>query len=86
MTTEIKLYTSEGKPLTNLTSADDTICLPESICVNSDGAATALHADSGDVQYESLSALAEAYRIELDAVLAQFADSTGDNPDRVDVL
>lgn len=73
--TKINIYTADGKALTDITSADESISLPNAILVGQDGA-TACHADSGDVQYESLSALAEAYRIELDAVLAQFADST----------
>lgn len=58
-TTEIKLFTSDGKALTNLTSADETICLPDTICVNSDGTATSSHADSNDAEYESLSDLAK---------------------------
>ena len=70
MTTQsINLFTSEGKPLTTLTSRDESLCLPNAISVGNDGA-TAHHADSGDVEYESLDALCEAYGLCLPEVLA----------------
>lgn len=71
--TKINLYTADGKALTDITSADESISLPNAILVCQDGA-TACHADSGDVEYDSLGALAEAYRIDLDELLAQLED------------
>lgn len=70
---KINIYTPDGKAL--ITSADESISLPNAILVGQDGA-TACHADSGDVEYDSLGALAEAYRIDLDELLAQLEDST----------
>lgn len=74
-TTEIRLFNAEGKALTDIASADDSISLPNAIIVFQDGA-TACHADSGDVEYDSLGALAQAYRIDLDKLLEQLEDAT----------
>lgn len=67
----LKLYTSDGKELTDLQSADESISLPTEIRVGLGRFAVACHADSGDQWYPSLSALCDAYRLDLDVVQAQ---------------
>ena len=67
----LKLYTSDGKALTDLQSTDDSISLPHEIKVGLGGRAIACHADSGDQSYPSLSALCEAYQLDRAAVIAQ---------------
>lgn len=67
----LKLYTSDGRALTDLQSADDSISLPTEIKVGRSGRAHACHADRGDFFYPSLSALCEAYQLDRAAVIAQ---------------
>lgn len=38
--TKINLYTADGKALTDITSADESISLPNAILVSQDGATT----------------------------------------------
>ena len=69
----LKLYTSDGKALTDLQSADDTISLPPEIRWHTEatGVAVAGHADGGDLAYSSLEALCSDYRLDVDTVRAQ---------------
>lgn len=66
----IKLFSSDGRALTKITSDDYTISLPHEIQIADDGKATACHADSGDQHFADLDALCSAYRIDADAVRA----------------
>ena len=67
----LKLYTSDGKALTDLQSADDSISLPTEIQILRDGRAIACHADGDDLAYESLEALCSDYRLDVATVRAQ---------------
>lgn len=69
----LKLYTSDGKALTDLQSGDDSISLPTEIRWHTEatGVAVAGHADGGDLAYASLEALCSDYRLDVDAVRAQ---------------
>ncbi len=69
----LKLYTSDGKAVTDLQSADDTISLPTEIRWHTEatGVAVAGHADGGDLAYSSLEALCFDYRLDVDTVRAQ---------------
>lgn len=49
----------------HLATADSTIILPTAVHMLDDGRAIACHADSGDVEYPSLTALEAAYQIEV---------------------
>ena len=71
MTKTLKLFTSEGKALTNITSSDCTITLPTEIILDSEGTATACHADSGDQEFPSLHDLCTAYAINIESVMAE---------------
>lgn len=67
----LKLYTSDGKALTDLQSADDSISLPTEIQILRDGRAIACHADGGDLAYASLEALCSDYRLDVDTIREQ---------------
>jgi hypothetical protein len=69
----LKLYTSDGKAVTDLQSADDTISLPTEIRWHTEatGVAVAGHADGGDLAYSSLEALCSDCRLDVDTVRAQ---------------
>ena len=67
----LKLYTSDGKALTDLQSADESISLPTEIQILRDGRAVACHADRGDETYADLAALCSDYRLDVDTVRAQ---------------
>lgn len=68
--TTIKLFASDGRALTDITSDDDTVSLPHEIQIADDGKAAACHADSGDQHFDDLDALCAAYRIDPAAVRA----------------
>ena len=69
----LKLYTSDGRALTDLQSADESISLPTEIRWHTEatGVAVAGHADGGDLAYSSLEALCSDYRLDVDTVRAQ---------------
>lgn len=69
----LKLYTSDGKALTDLQSADESLSLPTEIHWHTEatGVAVACHADGGDLAYSSLEALCSDYRLDVDTVRAQ---------------
>ena len=68
----LNLFTSDGRALTDLVSSDDSILLPTAITAY-DCEAVAHHADSGDLQYDSLDDLCEAYGLDVDAVREELA-------------
>ena len=70
-TKTLKLFTSDGRALTNLVSEDDSILLPNEITVTDEGA-TAHHADQGDYEFESLEELCFEYGLDADLVKACF--------------
>ena len=65
----LKLFASDGSALTNLVSSDDSILLPTEVTVY-DCEVIAHHAESGDLQYDTLDDLCEAYGLDVDAVQA----------------
>jgi hypothetical protein len=65
----LKLFTADGRALTDLASEDDSILLPTAI-TEYDCESVAHHADSGDLQYDTLDDLCEAYGLDVDAVQA----------------
>lgn len=75
MAQTLKLFTSDGRALTSLVSSDDSILLPTAITVHKHGDAIAEHADSGDLEYESLNALCDAYGLDADHVAAALAEA-----------
>ena len=70
-TKTLKLFTSDGRALTNLFSSNDSILLPNEITVTDEGA-TAHHADQGDYEFESLDALCVEYGLNAEVVQACF--------------
>lgn len=70
----LRLFTPAGHALTELTSCDTSVSLPTEIRVDHDGKATALHADFGDVQYQSLENLCKAYGLNVSAVRTELND------------
>ena len=68
----LNLFTSDGRALTDLVSSDDSILLPTAITVFDDEA-VAHHAESGELQYDTLDDLCEAYGLDVDAVRAEMA-------------
>lgn len=68
-TKTLKLFTSDGRALTNLVSEDDSILLPNEITVTHEGA-TAHHGDQCDFEFESLEHLCFEYGLDADAVQA----------------
>ena len=68
-TKTLKLFTSDGRALTDLVSDDDSILLPNEITLTDKGA-TAHHADQGDFEFESLADLCFDYGLDADAVQA----------------
>lgn len=71
MTKTIKLFNSAGQPLTKITSSDETVTLPTEITLDSEGTATACHADSGDQEYVTLHDLCAAYAVSIESVMAE---------------
>lgn len=65
----LKLFTSDGRALTDLASSDDSILLPNEITVY-ECEVIAHHADSGDVSYDTLDDLCVEYGLDVDAVQA----------------
>ena len=67
----LKLFTSDGSALTDLVSSDESILLPTAI-TEYDCESVAHHADSGDLPYDTLDDLCEAYGLDVDAVQVAF--------------
>ena len=65
----LKLFAADGRALTDLASNDDSILLPNAITVY-ECESVAHHADSGDLRYDTLDDLCEAYGLDVDAVQA----------------
>ena len=65
----LKLFAADGRALTDLASNDDSILLPNAITVY-ECESVAHHADSGDLRYDTLDELCEAYGFDVDAVQA----------------
>ena len=72
-TKTLKLFTSDGRALTNLVSEDDSILLPNEITLTDKGGATAHHADQGDFEFESLEHLCFEYGLVYQDVLIELA-------------
>ena len=70
-TKTLKLFTSDGRALTNLVSEDDSILLPNEITLTKEGA-TAHHANQGDYEFESLDELCFEYGLDAEVVQACF--------------
>ena len=70
-TKTLKLFTSDGRALTDVVSYNDSILLPHEITVTDEGA-TAHHADQGDESFESLEELCFEYGLDADLVKACF--------------
>jgi hypothetical protein len=70
-TKTLKLFTSDGRALTDLVSYNDSILLPHEITVTHEGA-TAHRADQGDYEFESLEELCFEYGLDADLVKACF--------------
>ena len=68
-TKTLKLFTSDGRALTDVVSYNDSILLPHEITVTDEGA-TAHHANQGDYEFESLADLCFDYGLDADAVQA----------------
>ena len=72
-TKTLKLFTSDGRALTNLFSSNYSILLPNEIEITvTDEGATAHHADQGDYEFESLDALCVEYGLDAEVVQACF--------------
>lgn len=63
----LKLFTSDGRALTDLASSDDSILLPNEITVY-ECEVIAHHATSGDVSFDALDDLCVEYKLDVDAV------------------
>ena len=70
-TKTLKLFTSDGRALTDVVSYNDSILLPHEITVTDEGA-TAHHAHQGDYEFESLDALCVEYGLDAEVVQACF--------------
>lgn len=67
------------KTAPSLTSTDPTITMPDEIRLAGDvRGVLACHADSGDVVYDDLDALIEAYRLDSDAVWAAVVEAAAE--------
>lgn len=66
-TKTLKLFTPDGRALTDLASEDDSILLPTEIQVL-DSEVIACHADEGDYTFDSLEDLCAEYDLDLAAV------------------
>lgn len=64
----LKLFTSDGRALTKLASADDSILLPNEITVY-ECEVIAHHADSGDIAFDTLDEFCAEYGLDIAAVL-----------------
>jgi hypothetical protein len=64
----LKLFTSDGRALTDLVSSDDSILLPNEIRFCDCGKSQAIHADSGDFDFDTLDELCEEYGLDLEEV------------------
>jgi len=69
----LKLFTSDGRALTDLVSSDDSILLPNEITLY-ECEVVAHHADSGDVTFDTLDELCANYGLDLDEVRQLLAE------------
>jgi len=69
----LKLFTSDGRALTNLASEDDSILLPNEITLY-ECEVVAHHADSGDVTFDTLDELCANYGLDLEEVRQLLAE------------
>ena len=76
----LRLFTSDGRALTSIESADESISLPHEIHLRSDGLGTvkACHADAGDYVFASLAAFCHAYRLSRADILAALTTNRHD--------
>ena len=70
----LKLFTSDGRALTNLASEDDSILLPNEIRMCEGGECQASHADSGDYDFDTPDGLCANYGLDLDEVRQLLAE------------
>ena len=70
----LKLFTADGRALTDLASSDDSILLPNEIRLCECGECQASHSDSGDYDFGTLDDLCANYGLELEAVRQLLAD------------
>ena len=70
----LKLFTADGRALTDLASEDDSILLPNEIRMCECGECQASHSDSGDYDFDSLDDLCGEYGLDLEAVRQLLAD------------
>lgn len=68
----LRLFTSDGRALTDIESADSSILLPHEIHLRLDGLGTvkACHASYGDEVFPSLDNFCRAYRVDRRDVIA----------------
>lgn len=62
----LKLFTADGRALTNLASKDDSILLPNEIRMCECGECQASHSDSGDHDFDTLDDLCAEYGLDLE--------------------
>ena len=70
----LKLFTSDGRALTNLASSDASIVLPNEIRMCECGECQASHADSGDYDFDTLDDLCANYGLDLEEVRQLLAE------------
>lgn len=70
---KLKLFTSDGRALTDLVSSDDSILLPTEITVY-ECEVIAHHADSGDLAFDTLDEFCTEYGLDAAAVLEAVGD------------
>ena len=68
----LRLFTSDGRALTDIESADSSILLPHEIHLRPDGLGTVkvCHASYGDEVFASLDSFCRAYRVDRRDVIA----------------
>ena len=68
----LRLFTSDGRALTEIESADSSILLPHEIHLRSDGlgTVTACHASYGDEVFANLDNFCRAYRVDRHDIIA----------------
>lgn len=68
----LRLFTSDGRALTDIESADSSILLPHEIYIRPDGLGTvkACHASYGDEVLVSLDSFCRAYRVDCRDIIA----------------
>lgn len=68
----LRLFTSDGRALTDIESADSSILLPHEIHIRPDGLGTvkACHASYGDEVFASLDSFCQTYRVDRRDIIA----------------